>query len=145
MTRTVARFAMRLDRGFAPRLFALLAVVALVAPSVASFAGPDGLAWLPEHGHIFLSSEAAVRPHSHPWDHPGTSSAPLGLSLTGRGGDTGVIFTTGDLGATDSTAAVALPAFALLLVIAWQTHAVEQIAAMLRGATLPPLVPPPQG
>jgi len=145
MTRTVARFAMRLDRGFAPRLFALLAVVALVAPSVASFAGPEGLAWLPEHGHIFLNSEAAARPHSHPWDHPGASSAPLRLSVAGRGGDAGVIFTTGDLGATDSTAAIALPAFALPLVIAWQTHAIDQSVTTLHGTTWPPLVPPPQG
>ena len=135
---------MRLDRGFAPRLCALLAVLALVAPSVASFAGPEGLAWLPEHGHIFLSSEAATHPHTHPWDHPGASRS-LGLSVTGRGGDAGVIFTTGDLGATDSTAAAALPTFALLPVIAWQTHAIEHVVAILRGAALSPLVPPPQG
>lgn len=144
---------MRLRRGIAPRVFALLAAVALVAPSLASLSGPGGLAWLPEHGHLFLSGDAARHPHTHPWDQawgqPGQQDAVVtrfGATSVpaGTDGTAAVIFTTGELGATDSASGVALPAFAPTAAIAWLTHSVEVAPLVLHGLVTPPLDPPPQ-
>lgn len=142
MTALIAQSMTRLDRGFAPRLFALLAAVALLAPSLAAFGGPDGLAWLPNHGHLFLSG-GANHPHSHPWDRGGSTPPRFGVTPA-NGAEATVIFTAGDLGATDSAASVALPAVPLLPAIAWLTHTSEATPLVLRGLVLLPLDPPPQ-
>ena len=136
MTALIAQSMTRLDRGFAPRLFALL------APSLATFGGPDGLAWLPNHGHLFLGG-GANHPHSHPWDRGGSTPHRFGVT-TANGAEATVIFTAGDLGATDSAASVALPAVPLLPAIAWLTHTSEATPLVLRGLVLLPLDPPPQ-
>ncbi|MFA7248410.1 MAG: hypothetical protein WC273_02145 [Dehalococcoidia bacterium] len=144
MTRTLTRLAARMDRGILPRLLVALAVVGLIAPSAAAYAGPDGAAWFPEHGHIFLSSAAAARPHAHPWDthpaHAGTASGDSEVPSAGSG----LVFTVSDLGTLSAVATVALPAHVLLPAVAWRTHTLEALRIAAFGRIPAPLVPPPQ-
>ena len=134
VTRTLSRMVNRLDRGRAPRLLALLALAALLAPSVSRYAGAEAPGWFPEHGHVYLDPAAAAHQHSHPWDHPGPEPKPSEA--------TGVVFTLGDLQSA-SVAVLALPAFALLLAIAWRTFVTEAPRVMVRSRFLLPLDCPP--
>ena len=145
MTDALLRLVGRLDRGIAPRVLAVLAVVGLLAPSAMRYVGPDGSAWFPGHGHIFLSGEAALQPHAHPWELPTGSDASSDASSDARAGEDGVLFTIGDLGAASSLASLALPAGVLLLAVGWLTHPIEPRSLHASGWSRPPLVPPPQG
>ena len=60
------RLVIRLARWFVPRMIALLAATALLAPTAAVVVSAEGAAWFPGHGHVFLNNEAAARPHAHP-------------------------------------------------------------------------------
>lgn len=130
--RDLARFA----HALLPRVCVGFALLGLLAPSAARFAGPDGPAWFPGHGHIFLSQEAA-RHHAHPWDPPGPDAAASTAD--------DVVFTLGDLDLASALAMIALPALALLLAIAWRSDAIGPAATALRGMRWGPLPPPPQG
>ncbi|MDA0301959.1 MAG: hypothetical protein O2822_05475 [Chloroflexi bacterium] len=139
MTSLIAGTALKVARGLLPRVCVALAILGLLAPSVSRFAGPDGPAWFPGHGHIFLSHEAARHGHAHPWDDPAGASVPPHTSVTG-----GVVFTLGDLDAASALAMVALPAFALLLAVSWQSDTIGVGTGPLRGLRLRPVPPPPQ-
>ncbi len=141
MTRMAARLARRWDRGTTPRLIALVVAIGLLTPTPLRVLGPDGAAWLPDHGHIFLTSEAAARPHSHPWDHDGVRAP---AATTPAGTTHGVLFTPGDFDAASSFAALALPVFALACAVAWASDRVEAPRLVLLGRRFAPLAPPPQ-
>jgi hypothetical protein len=129
----------RIVRRLGPRTVVLLAVFALLAPSLARVAGPDGPAWFPTHGHIFLSAEAATHPHQHPWDHDIDSEPKTPVAAPGD-----VLFTFGDLDVASALAMIALPACALLLAVAWCSSVVVVTPGIPRGTLFRPLVPPPQ-
>ncbi len=120
-------------------MLALLAALALLAPSVAPIAGPDALAWLPAHGHLFLGG--APHEHAHPWDHAPAAHPASSVS------DAGIVFTAGgDAGASDTASVFALPASALLLLaVAWLTRAIAAPRVAWSGRLPSPPVPPPQG
>ncbi len=142
MTRIAMRLARRWDRGRAPRLIVLVVVLGLLTPTVLRTLGPDGAAWLPDHGHIFLINEASMRPHTHPWD----THAPIPTDVTKTTAASGVLFTVGDLDATSSFAALALPVVALAaFAVAWAGDRVEALHLVRVGRRFAPLVPPPQG
>lgn len=134
----IARDVARIARGLLPGVCLTLAVLGMLAPSALRFAGPDGPAWLPGHGHIFLSQEAARHDHAHPWDRPGPDGAPAGTTDD-------VVFTLGDLDLASALAMIALPALALLLAIAWRFDAIGPGVSPVRGMRWGPLPPPPQG
>lgn len=78
-------------------------LVALLHGVVAALAGPELIAWLPNHGHI--SSGMVVPQHSHPWD-------------TGATGETAdITFTPGD-SAVGSVAASVVPVVAIIVFVA---------------------------
>jgi len=144
--RLIRRALQRPDRGALPRALAVLALVGLLAPSLARYAGPEAAGWFVGHGHIYESAQAAAQPHSHPWDthvhtDSGTTAPDDGASTPGP--TPGVLFTLDDLGTLGAFGALALPA-SLLLAIAWRTQAVEALVAPARGRTLVPLLRPPQ-
>ena len=126
----------RLDQGRTPRLLALLAVVALLAPSASRYAGADAPAWFPEHGHVYLDQASVAHGHTHPWDEP--VQAPSEASAPA-----GVVFTLGDLQSA-SVAALVLPLFALLLAVTWRTYVTDAPRILVRSRLLVPLDPPPQ-
>ncbi len=144
LMRRLLRSMMRPGRGPTARVCALLAAVALLTPSIAAFSGPDGLGWLPDHGHVFLDASAAAHPHTHPWDERGTPAPRFEGGASLPGGAAPVIFTAGERGATDAAGSVTLPAVSPLPAVAWLTRAVEMTPAVLSGLVLPPLDPPPQ-
>ena len=142
MTLMAVRLTGRWDRGTAPRLIVLLVVLGLLTPTILRVLGPDGAAWLPDHGHIFLTSEASRHAHSHPWDEQPPASA----SVVGADAVPDVLFTAGDLDAASSFAVLALPVVALAaFAVAWAGDRVEAPPPLAAGRRLGPLVPPPQG
>ncbi len=142
MMRMAVRLAGRWDRDTPPRLTVLLVVLGLLTPTILRVLGPDGAAWLPDHGHIFLTSEAARHVHSHPWDeHP-----PASASVAGADAVPDVLFTVGDLDGANSFAVLALPVVALAaFAVAWAGDRVEAPPPLAAGRRLAPLAPPPQG
>ena len=131
------RLAGRWDRDTPPRLTVLLVVLGLLTPTILRVLGPDGAAWLPDHGHIFLTSEASGHAHSHPWDeHP-----PASASVAGADAVPDVLFTVGDLDGANSFAVLALPVVAG----AWTGDRVEAPPPLAAGRRLAPLVPPARG
>lgn len=144
MTRRAMRLAQRWDRGTTPRLIALVVALGLLMPTTLRVLGPDGAGWLPGHGHIFLTSEAARHNHSHPWEEH-ASTALTRTASGGEGPSSDVVFTAGDLDAASSFAAYVLPVVALALAVLWASDRVEVRRLVLLGRRYAPLVPPPQG
>jgi hypothetical protein len=137
MLSMIAREVAKIARGLIPGVCLTLAVLGMLAPSAARFAGPDGPAWFPGHGHIFLSHEAARHDHAHPWDHPAPDAARAATADD-------VIFTLGDLDLASALAMIALPALALLLAIVWRSDVIGPGVTPVRGMRWGPLPPPPQ-
>lgn len=147
MSGTPARWCRMRLRRHAPRVAAWLALLALAMPLLLRLAGPDGLAWFADHGHVFLTAEAAAHPHHHPWDTTeGASSASTerapGVVSTAPAD---VLFTPGESGVATALGLLVLPAFALLAVtIAWRAHPVLPFVEVPTARRLRPIVPPPQ-
>jgi len=143
MTHTAVRLACWIGRRLGPRPLAVLAALALIAPSAVRLAGPDGAGWIAGHGHIYLSAEAAAHPHSHPWDEP-ARSAGSGAATLMSSASPGVLFTLGELDLAGALAMIALPAFGLLLAVGWRSEAISVPVMLVAGVRSRPLVPPPQ-
>ncbi|MEI7926033.1 MAG: hypothetical protein WCI61_07615, partial [Chloroflexota bacterium] len=109
----------------------------------ARVAGPDGPAWFPGHGHIFLTAEAASHPHRHPWDAEAGAADDRHAPTADAAAD--VVFTFGGLDVASALAMIALPAFALMVAISWRSLMIHAAGATFTATAFQPLVPPPQG
>lgn len=104
-------------------------VVALLHGVLAAVAGPELIAWLPNHGHI--SSGMVVAEHSHPWD-------------SGATGETADVIFTPDESAVGSVAASVIPAIAIIVFAAvvltsrLRTVWPRPVPALLKVAVPPP-------
>ena len=140
LARIIGRALIRPSRGVLPRLLGVAAIAAVLAPSMARYAGPETAGWFAGHGHVYTSAAAAAQAHTHPWDAPPLPHDHASGAADHAPPTPGVLFTLGDLG---TLGGFAVPS-ALLLAVAWQTRAVEAPPILVRGLTLVPVVPPPQ-
>lgn len=119
---------------------AVLALVAVLAPSFVRYAGPEAAGWFAGHGHVYRDAHAATQPHAHPWDvsrGPGSAGPHADAPPT-------VVATPGELGTPGGFPAILVPA-ATAAVIAWLTGRVEAPVRRLTGLRPAPLLPPPLG
>lgn len=115
----------RTTRRAAPKVLAVLGVVAMLTPVLTPFATSDLAAYRPDHGHLHAAGDA-VPPHDHPWDdhraprpdaptlfdalafHP--VAADIAPSATTAGtSHAEIVFTHGDDGSPGSSSGLALP------------------------------------
>ncbi|MEZ4503423.1 MAG: hypothetical protein R3C39_12420 [Dehalococcoidia bacterium] len=120
-----------------------VAVLALLQPTLAAF-DPGLAGWRPDHGHVFLSTQAEFV-HEHPYDHhhEHSQSERQGTDLAGTEGPStpGVLFTfdTGVAGA-------AIPVVQPPQLTPPRAYKADEliVAAQWRPVTVSPLVPPPR-
>ncbi len=137
--------AIRATRRAAPRVLAVLGVLAMLTPVLTPFATSDLAAYRPDHGHLHATGDA-VPPHDHPWDdhraarHDGPTlfdalafhpvAADIARDAASRGASqTEIVFTHGDDGSPGSTSGLALPGAA--------TVVAAQSSTFLSGASDP--------
>ena len=121
----------RATRRAAPRVLAVLGVLAMLTPVLTPFATSDLAAYRPDHGHLHAAGDA-VPPHDHPWDDrraprpdaPTLFDAlafhPVAADIASNAATPGtptpeIVFTHGDDGSPGSASGLALPGSATVL------------------------------
>ena len=149
---------------------AVLAALAMLAPSLTPLIGDELAAYRPDHGHLVAG---AVPPHTHPYDDPRGSHRPSGgatlthfgamalraadglrasaasqdaLPPIETGDDVQIVFTHGGDGAPGSTSAPALPGGAAVAasIEGWALPAAPNEPRELSSLALLVAVPPPR-
>lgn len=117
----------RAARWAAPRVLAVLGVLAMLTPVLTPIASHDLAAYRPDHGHLHAAG-AVVPDHDHPWDDHGTpvrdastvfdalafhpvaaDIAPDTSEAEPPHGRAEIVFTHGDDGSPGSASGLALP------------------------------------
>jgi hypothetical protein len=121
--------------GPSPRVFAALAILALLQPALTSFA-PELAGWRPDHAHLSLAANGA-HTHEHPYERvPGASE-----DTSAAEDAPGVVFLSPDQGATANV--VLAPAIELPASIeAVPAPREAPLAVLPQGATHPEPPPP---
>lgn len=153
---------MRLARWSAPRVLAVLGVLAMLTPVLTPIASSDLAAYRPDHGHLHAAG-VAVPDHAHPWDDQSTSVRdastlldalafhPVAADITPDAGDAAaqhghveVVFTHGEDGSPGSASGLALPGAGAALSVTATTipAAAGAIGAPLDHSLAVPTEPP---
>ena len=137
---------MRTARWAAPRVLAVLGVLAMLTPVLTPIASSDLAAYRPDHGHLHAAG-VAVPDHDHPWDDPSppargastlfdalafhpvaTDIAPDAAEAAAAHEHVEIVFTHGDAGSPGSASGLALPGVATPLAVTAATiHAASSV------------------